>query len=401
MHGFCEKGRSDLNIWMLSDWYPPKVGGIETHAFELTNSLRESGHAVTVFTKNMRRSEDGVVEIPCVKVRYLRGLTWMAGLFLNIFSRLGKETPDIIHAQSYQPAVSAIIARALRRKRVPIVMTGHGTVAFSTTIGRGWIHRNTIGRVARAFERFAIKHADHLISVDKMLEKYALTMLNAGGITLIPNWVDMKIFNRNNTDVRIAREISSGFSILCPRRLDRKNGLEYAIDAYRALVDSGVGNAKLHIVGDGDDANYLYELKRKYGLEGVVFWGAKPRESIPHYINAASLVLLPSPLGNFNFSLLEAWACEKPVLTVPYKDAWKYGGEKMCETDVDDEKCVLCSLDPADMASKIKGIKEGAIGTAGRVSAARRAIERKYSLGAAVERTCRVYSSIISVSKRK
>ena len=74
---------------------------------------------------------------------------------------------------------------------------------------------------------------------------------------------------------------------------------------------------RLRIIGPIMDFNYYQELcdfAAKHGLN-VIFEGPLPYTSLPYYYNKARIFINPSLTGSMDKTVLEAWACELPVLT--------------------------------------------------------------------------------------
>ena len=85
----------------------------------------------------------------------------------------------------------------------------------------------------------------------------------------------------------------------------------------RLLQEMGRAES-LVLLGDVQDPEFKYvtAIARQAGLDGtVVFPGFVPREDLPAFYNAASLVAYPTLYEGFGFPVLEAMACGTPVVT--------------------------------------------------------------------------------------
>lgn len=74
---------------------------------------------------------------------------------------------------------------------------------------------------------------------------------------------------------------------------------------------------RLRIIGPIMDFDYYQKLHRfaaKQGLN-VIFEGSLPNTSLPYYYSKARIFINPSLTGSMDKTVLEAWACELPVLT--------------------------------------------------------------------------------------
>ena len=92
--------------------------------------------------------------------------------------------------------------------------------------------------------------------------------------------------------------------------------MEYLIDAFALLRKRAKGYPlKLLIVGRGSLDNILREKVKDLGIEAdTVFTGyIQPRE-VPFYQNMFTISVYPSLNESFGVSVVEAMACEKPVI---------------------------------------------------------------------------------------
>ena len=102
--------------------------------------------------------------------------------------------------------------------------------------------------------------------------------------------------------------------ILTVARLHPVKGLEYAIKACALLKQKGY-KFKYLIVGEGSERPKLENLIRNLKLENNVFLeGARTKEEVIKYYQKAKIFILPSITEGLPVSLMEAMACELPVI---------------------------------------------------------------------------------------
>ena len=372
-------------ICIVCDYYPPSKGGIQTHCYELVEELRKNKIDVQVFTKKDKRHEAHIKEVPFLNIKYLRGLTSIILLTLSLMKIfLSKNKPIIVHTHSYQPSVAAVFAKSLTRSKIPIIMTSHGIVAESTVTGRPLIYRKTYGLLTKWMEVFSIKKADFVISVDKLFEDYALRYIPKNKIEIISNWVNTDLFNKGNRKKEIDKLKGNDIIICCPRRLDKKNGLEYSVKTF-SLVNKKIPKTKLWFVGGGDYEGKLRDLVRELKLENqVVFFGYKKREEMPYYMNASDIILLTCPIGNFSFTLLEALSCGKTVVATNVGDTLDFDG-------IDEKVMVLCDHDTNKIAKTVEDVLNGKYNTRKIQAEAEKVIREKYAKEKIIRKVVEVY----------
>ncbi len=97
-------------------------------------------------------------------------------------------------------------------------------------------------------------------------------------------------------------------------RLKRYKQIDIAVRAF-AMVRAAVPQARLVIVGKGDDQPRLEALTRSLGLgDTVTFAGFVSEPAKVEWMHRAHAVIYPSPKEGWGLSTLEAAACGTPVL---------------------------------------------------------------------------------------
>ena len=127
---------------------------------------------------------------------------------------------------------------------------------------------------------------------------------------IIPNAVDV---HRFSPDKKI--EQKSEVRILCVARLIQRKGQRYLIQAFHQLINQGLTNIRLVLVGNGDDETELRSLVNVLGISDQVnFIGYVPREEIPSIYAQADIFALPSYNEGMSVATLEAIAAGLPLV---------------------------------------------------------------------------------------
>jgi glycosyltransferase involved in cell wall biosynthesis len=124
--------------------------------------------------------------------------------------------------------------------------------------------------------------------------------------TVIYNGVDIACY------VSATPGLAGRLELITVGALSARKGQQYAIRALRLLVDGGI-DARLTLVGGGEDEQSLRRVARAEGVEnGVVFAGeqADPKP----FLRQSDLFVLPSRQEGFSNALLEAMASALPVV---------------------------------------------------------------------------------------
>ena len=102
--------------------------------------------------------------------------------------------------------------------------------------------------------------------------------------------------------------------LLCTARIEPEKGIDLAIDAVR-MLRSEFPRLRLRIAGDGTVVEDLVEQAAQAGLNGAVeFLGWQHPERIPHLVDEATAVLVPSRREGFGLTALEGMLGRRPVV---------------------------------------------------------------------------------------
>jgi glycosyltransferase involved in cell wall biosynthesis len=104
--------------------------------------------------------------------------------------------------------------------------------------------------------------------------------------------------------------------ILTISRLESWKRVDRVVMALRNVIQE-IPNARLVVVGEGAQFNFLKELARKYAIEdNIIFVGEIPHEQIWHYLYATNLFISVNELTNLVNPLLEAMICGRCVISL-------------------------------------------------------------------------------------
>ena len=182
----------------------------------------------------IRRNPTWSLMVPCMFV----------GQLLTAIRLLRREKFDLIHAHWLVPqGLSAIIARKLAGRRVPLIATAHGGDLYGL---RGPVMDQIRGFVLR--DSAAVTVVSHA-----MVRDIAKTGVSIKKIHVIPMGTDLIHQFCPGETPRNPKQV------LFVGRLVEKKGCRYLIEAWPTVI-KGDPAAKLSIVGDGPER---YELERR------------------------------------------------------------------------------------------------------------------------------------------
>lgn len=213
--------------------------------------------------------------------------------------------PDLVHLHS---AKAGLVGRLVLRGRRPTVFTPH---AWSWLAASG----NT-ERLARTWERAGARWAHVIIALSPAEADDAAAAGVRGRIEIVPNDVPVARLRAEApaepATARAQRGIPADAPVVvCTARLAPQKGQDVLLQAW-PNVTAAIPEARLYLVGDGEDRAKLEEAAR--GLLGVHFVGMADRTEAVSWMKAASLVVCPSRYEGMSLVPLEAAALGVPVV---------------------------------------------------------------------------------------
>jgi glycosyltransferase involved in cell wall biosynthesis len=302
-------------VVVLTTYFRPIVGGVESNAERLARYLHANGFAVRVITKRVTRRLADAEDMDGVPVDRIGpfGERSASGKWRLLPSALRwlirhAATYDVVCCVDYRGVgIAAIVARAITRRRV---------VLQAQTPG---------GLVPRIFTWPLIavyRRADAFACISHGLEREARAAgVPANRVHFLPNAVDITRFRPANADERRAlrreRDVpADAVACLFVGRLSREKGLMDLIAAWDLLRPA---NAVLLVAGPdmvghpwnvGPAARQYVE---QHGLgRSVRFLGSI--EDVASLLRASDVVIQPSHFEALGLSAVEALASGVPVV---------------------------------------------------------------------------------------
>jgi glycosyltransferase involved in cell wall biosynthesis len=364
-----------VNILQQCIYFPPEVGGLESHAYYLCRELVRMGHDVTMVTS---RSQAGLPATETMDGVHVHR-TWLpartpAGWAAHTFGSVPTYLPlargaDVLHAHTFASAPPGMLAKALFGK--PLVITLHTSHFLRLARRASW--RPTLARIIRS--------ADWLLAASEEIRDVALDLYPHPRAEALTNGVDTELFRPVPGTLPRA---NGSRVVIVPRRLFEKNGVEYLVRALPLMRREA--NVEAVIVGDGPLRQALEALSRDLGVaEHVRFLGARPNTEMPGLLASADVAVIPSLMEATSVAALEAMSCARAVA------ASRVGG---LPEIVDEAVGTLFEPgDPEDLAARVLGLLARAdLARAG--AEARRRVVEHWSIARLARRHLEIYGEL-------
>lgn len=208
---------------------------------------------------------------------------------------------DLIDAHYFYPdGVAAVIVGSLLK--IPVIITARGSD----------INEISKFMLPRYLMVLAGKKARKIIAVSEALKN---KMQSIGipdlKISIVRNGVDLKLFNPNYITNKIQKQNKLNKKIiLSVGNLVKLKGHDIIIGALPYLTEF-----ELIIIGHGPEEIELKKISAKYNVkERVKFLGSVPQDKLVYYYCLADMLILASSREGFPNVLLEAIACDTPII---------------------------------------------------------------------------------------
>ncbi|MBN1886701.1 MAG: glycosyltransferase family 4 protein [Thermoflexales bacterium] len=302
-----------MNILLLTDKYPPDIGGLAVSTWRLARGLAKAGHAVCVSAPTDTAAPGNLVEIVDDRVRVFRlGLhprydDTLSDWFDRIVALYASYRFDLVHALYVtQPAFVAVaVARYLG---LPSVVSARG---------------NDLDRTIFDPARFsqiswALHHANAITAVTTDLARKARAFAPGRDVRFIPNAVDTFLFRPGSRSKSLIKSLELGDApvVAFLGEARQKKGLTVLLPAFARLCASSEQKPILLLVGGvrKEDEPILQVFRRQDPTLNVRVVPNVPLTDVPAYYHLADVVVIPSLRDGMPNALLEAMACEKAVI---------------------------------------------------------------------------------------
>ncbi len=296
---------SPLHIVLLDyrDIHHPQAGGAEIFLNEIFQRIAAHGHKVTLLcgTYPGAASEERLGNF-----RILRAGNMATANFFGAYSALRlarRERVDLFVENLCK--LPFLLPAFTRTPVLPIVHHLFGHTIFRETNplfgSYVWLYEKLIPLVYRRLRFVTVSKSTAQDLVRRGIE--------AERMEIVHNGLDLK---RYHPCPDVPKEKNA--LILYLGRLKRYKGIDTVIRAF-ARVRKQIPEARLALVGRGDDEGRLRTLARNLGLtEAVLFVGFVEEEEKIDWLRRAHALVYPSPREGWGISTIEAASCGTPVL---------------------------------------------------------------------------------------
>ncbi|XP_065829812.1 phosphatidylinositol N-acetylglucosaminyltransferase subunit A-like isoform X2 [Oscarella lobularis] len=323
------------NVCMVSDFFYPNVGGVETHIYQLSQCLIERGHKV----RSQNRIRNGYF-ISCSLPRLRSKIVIVTHAYgdrigiryLSNFLKVYYLPVTTFYNQNTLPTVVTtlpLFRDILVRERITIF---HSHSAFSVLGQEGILHARTLGIralftdhslfgfadgssiITNKFLELSLADVHHVICVSHTSKENTVlrAALSPGNVSVIPNAIDTTQFIPDP----LARN-PKRVTIIVMSRLVYRKGMDLLARIIPAICSSYT-NVDFIIGGDGPKRVELEEMREQEQLfNRVQFLGAVSHDDVRNVLVKGDIFLNTSLTEAFCIAIVEAASCGTRVGGVP------------------------------------------------------------------------------------
>jgi glycosyltransferase involved in cell wall biosynthesis len=230
--------------------------------------------------------------------------------FFRLVHELVRLKPDILLLHGQWAGPMGVLAGYLARVRRMVYVARWP--AFYTNWDLLRMLRNDIS------ERVPCRLADKIVVLSPSSRYRYLyrRMAPPGKFVVIPNPIPPEILPSAEQVKALRRRhgwADDECHVVCVGRLASQKQVDWLLQSWRLVLDSGVSKVRLWIIGDGETGMALRELACDLALgDSCVFLGARPDGA--HYVAAADIVAMTSMYESFGNVVVEAFLAGKPIV---------------------------------------------------------------------------------------
>lgn len=336
------------------------MGGVQIFIRDLARDLKNRNIPVTVGfgpKGDFLVSELHKLNISYVRFRYLKRshnpLTNLA--FISEFKHfLNKNNFTTIHINSSNALTAAYAARKSKTKPRTI-FTVHGL----SLLDKNYKKANWFKSFYLFYFKFFLKFVDKLIFISQENQKQVENLKLAQKNHIIKNGIEPKdigLLGHHEAQAQLSSVANpklhlnwiDSFSIGSVGRLSYQKNYDFLINIFPKILHI-IPNAKLIIIGEGEDRVKLTEMIKTNKLEKSVFLTGNITNAAK-YLPAFDLFMLPSRYEGLSITLIEALFAGLPMLVT------KVGGNTEILNNSADQMYKLNDKD--DFLKKFKNLSE-------------------------------------------
>lgn len=302
-----------MKILIITNYFPPEIRSASHLLYELSESLVNDSHEVTVVTGFPRSIEEspehykrkffvreimnGIKVIRLATIPLHKSIPIVRGLDHFLLSLVfflgglisGKQDVILVYSPPLPLGLSAYILS--RIKSIPFIFNVQD-IYPQCIIDLGILRNPILIKLLEAIEKFIYKRATNITVHSEGNREYLLSKIADSKLLVIPNWVDThsikpaERFNKFRREHNLGAKFIVSFAGIINFSQDLDNVIESAklLQSYEDIL--------FLLIGDGAQKEDLKKKAESLKLNNVRFLPLQPREKYPYVLNASDICLV-------------------------------------------------------------------------------------------------------------
>jgi glycosyltransferase involved in cell wall biosynthesis len=237
---------------------------------------------------------------------------------LKSLSTFNKLKPHIILINHPSPSSGLLAFFLCKIFRKPFLMGFPDMISTYASDLIGLAATDYMSKILKRLETFLLLKSPKIFTINDFLKNYLISLkFNKKNIVVVPNGVDIQVFDYKKTGLNIRNEFSlqNAYIVLYVGHIEKWAGIEQIISAAN-IIKSTNPEIKFLFVGEG----MLYTEFKNLRHENLIFVGLQPYAKVPEFIacsNVAISIFPPSITSHAASPLkvFEYMAMGKPIIT--------------------------------------------------------------------------------------
>jgi glycosyltransferase involved in cell wall biosynthesis len=306
-------------ILVFSPFYPPHIGGLESHSDEFNKYLSQEGVLISVFTPHLPENAPGeelrhgnvnILRFPSVELMHNYPIPkfWQSD-FWKIWRSLSQSEYDIVISRTRFFFPSLMALWYAKKRGIPLLHIEHGSgfapfkSEMKTTLGK--IYDHTLGRSV-------LRSADFLVANSQASSDFVRKISGRTDCQVIYRGANREEIEGIEPNNALRNQYSGKTIIAFIGRLTDAKGVH---DLIAAVAELNRNDIITLIIGGGPEENRLKKIVSDNHIEDqVIFFGNLPYREAISILKTTNIAVNPSYMEGLPTSVTEAALCGKAII---------------------------------------------------------------------------------------